>query len=232
MDKYLLETSLLDYSSPAIQKVIAEQGWKNLSTKKRISQVYLYVRDRIPFGYNKDDALQASEILLDGYGQCNTKSALLMALLRGVNIPCRFHGFTINKELQKGAITGLWYALAPKEIMHSWVEVEFNGKWYVLEGVITDKEYLVKLQKKFPDCTSTFCGYGVYTDKFQNPDIDWNGNDTYIQKLGINRDFGIFDSPDEFYRTHRQQLSAVKRWVFQNITREIMNRNVERIRKS
>ncbi len=37
------------------------------------------------------------------------ESTLLMALLRAVNIPNRLHGFTIDKALQKGAITGIWY---------------------------------------------------------------------------------------------------------------------------
>ncbi len=37
----------------------------------------------------------------DGYGQCNTKGTLFMALFRSVDIPCRFHGFTIDKKLQK-----------------------------------------------------------------------------------------------------------------------------------
>ena len=30
-----------------------------------------------------------------------------MALLRACDIPCRVHGFTIDKKLQKGAMTGL-----------------------------------------------------------------------------------------------------------------------------
>ncbi|MEE9438693.1 MAG: transglutaminase domain-containing protein, partial [Saprospiraceae bacterium] len=90
----------------------------------------------IRFGYNKSDNIPASKVLSDGYGQCNTKSTLLMALLRAVGIPNRIHGFTIDKALQKGAITGIWYKLAPKNILHSWVEVLINDKWYFLEGVI------------------------------------------------------------------------------------------------
>lgn len=70
-----------------------------------------------------------------------------MALLRGVNIPCRIHGFTINKKLQRGAMTGIVYKLAPKDVIHSWVEVLYDGKWYELEGFILDKQYLNKLQK-------------------------------------------------------------------------------------
>jgi len=71
------------------------------------------VRDEIAVGYNESDDLIASRVLADGIGQCNTTGTLLMALLRAVGIPCRFHGFTIDKALQKGAITGFAYWLAP-----------------------------------------------------------------------------------------------------------------------
>jgi hypothetical protein len=202
MDKYLKNTLLLDYENISIQNLIKEKGWNNLNDKEKINQIYLFVRDEISFGYNENDSIKASKILSDGYGQCNTKSTLLMAFLRAVGIPCRFHGFTINKELQKGAISDIWYKLAPKEIIHSWVEVKFKNNWYFLEGVILDKKYLQKLQNKFSNCSKTFCGFGVYTNNFQNPEIDWNENNTYIQKLGINQDFGIFNNPDEFYKEH------------------------------
>jgi len=61
------------------------------------------VRDDIRFGYNASDDLPASRVLADRIGQRNTKSTLLMALLRAVDVLCRFHGFTIDKALQKGA---------------------------------------------------------------------------------------------------------------------------------
>jgi transglutaminase-like putative cysteine protease len=67
--------------------------------------VYDFVRNEIAFGYNAGDELPASAVLADGIGQCNTKATLLMALMRAVGIACRFHGFTIDKPLQKGAIT-------------------------------------------------------------------------------------------------------------------------------
>jgi hypothetical protein len=49
-----------------------------------------------------------------------------MALLRAVGVPCRFHGFTIDKALQKGAITGVAYQLAPRNIIHSWADRKSN----------------------------------------------------------------------------------------------------------
>lgn len=230
MNNYLKETSILDYDHFSIQELIREREWQNLNIAERIKTIYNFVRDEIKFGYNIADNLPASAILKDGYGQCNTKATLLMALLRATGIQNRIHGFTIDKALQKGAITGVWYKLSPKNILHSWVEIEVNGAWYFLEGVILDKMYLSKLQKKFNGCRTTFCGYGVYTDNFLDPAIDWNFKNTFIQDKGINQDFGLFDTPDDFYAKHQQKLNRIKRFIFRNIVRHKMNRNVEKIR--
>jgi hypothetical protein len=230
MDNYLKETKILNYSDSTIQSLVSSRNWKELDTVSRVKAIYNYVRDDIKFGYNLSDDISATEVLKDGYGQCNSKATLLMALLRATGIPNRIHGFTIDKALQKGAITGIWYRLSPKNILHSWVEIYMNNEWFFLEGVILDKLYLTMLQEENKDCKTTFCGYGVYTDNFMNPPIEWNLNNTYIQDKGINQDFGFFDTPDEFYDKHQQQLGAFKTFLFRNIVRHKMNRNVEKIR--
>jgi hypothetical protein len=230
MDNYLKETKILNYSDSLIQNLIKNRNWLSMDTIERVKSIYNFVRNDIKFGYNLSDDITATEILKDGYGQCNTKATLLMALLRATGIPNRIHGFTIDKALQKGAISGIWYKLSPKNILHSWVEIYVNDNWYFLEGVILDKEYLTKLQAKNKDCKTTFCGYGVYTNNFENPPIEWNLNNTYIQDKGINQDFGLFDTPDDFYANHQQKLGAIKKCIFRKIVRNKMNRNVERIR--
>ena len=111
-DKYLRETRMVDFSNPAIQKLIQNMKWKEMGEFERIKAIYNYVRDDVLFGYNIDDGISASKVLADGYGQCNTKGTLFMALLRACNIPCRVHGFTIDKSLQKGAMTGFVYRLS------------------------------------------------------------------------------------------------------------------------
>lgn len=230
MNKYLQETKMLNFSHYSVQRLIKEKQWLNDNDFQKIQKIYNFVRNDIMFGYNTDDTISASQVLYDGYGQCNTKGTLFMALLRGVGIPCRIHGFTIDKELQKGAMTGLIYKLAPRSIIHSWVEIQYKEHWYNIEGFILDSQYLKKLQDKFSDCKTDFCGYGAATDNFQNPQVEWNANDTYIQKEGINCDFGVFNSPDEFFDRHQQRLSPLKKWVYRNIGRKFMNRNVEKIR--
>lgn len=229
MHGLLTATPLLDVHHPDIESLVARRGWRTLSPYDRIGAVYDFVRNESAFGYNEGDELPASRVLADGIGQCNTKSTLLMALLRAVGVPCRFHGFTIDKALQRGAITGLAFALAPRRIIHSWVEVWFENRWVCLEGFILDADYLRSLQRRFPG-TRRFCGFGAATPDLSAPAVEWRGEDTFIQKEGIVDDFGAFDDPDAFYARHGSNLSGAKRWLFVRVVRRWMNDNVSRIR--
>ncbi len=231
MNRYLEETTMLNFSNVSIQNLVGCRGWKRLSEFERIKAIYNFVRDEIIFGYNTDDNIPASKVLADGYGQCNTKGTLFMALLRACGISCRIHGFTIDKRLQKGAMTGIVYKLAPNDVFHSWVEVFLEGTWYELEAFILDKQYLSKLQKANLECQGAFCGYGVAVRDFKNPIIDFNRNNTYIQSEGINRDFGVYDSPDELLKEHHQNMTAFKAFVYRHIGRHLMNANVKKIRE-
>lgn len=100
-----------------------------------------------------------------------------------------------------------------------------------IEGFILDVPYLTKLQQKFDQCTGSFCGYGVATDNFQQPDIYWKENDTYVQKEGIVQDFGIYNDPDAFFMDHPQGLSPFKKIIYRRVVRHLMNRNVDHIRQ-
>lgn len=228
--RYLEATKMLDYNNESIQRLIQEKGWMDISEFECIKSIYNFIRDDILFGYNADDNIPASKVLKDGYGQCNTKGTLFMALLRACNIPCRVHGFAIDKELQKGAMTGIVYKNAPQNVFHSWVEVFFEEKWYELEAFIIDKPYLYKLQEMNSDCAGAFCGYGVAVKDFMNPTIEFDRNHTYIQSEGINQDFGVYDNPDELLIEHHQELSPLKAFAFRHLGRHLMNNNVRRIR--
>lgn len=231
MNEYLKETKLLNFSHDSITELFLKNDWDNLDTENKIKSIYNFVKDEIKFGYNIKDNMSSSDILNDYYGQCNTKGILLMSLLRKAGIPCRFHGFTIDKILQKGAITGLGYILSPKSIVHSWVEIKFMNKWFNLEGFIIDNEYLNKVQKQNNN-VQTFSGYGIATNNLMNPQVYWDKNDTYIQKEGINSDLGTYDSPDNFFDDHRQDMGLLKKIMFRFIVRHTMNRNVYRIRNT
>src|SRR3989344_4671040 len=54
--------------------------------------------------------------------------------------------------------------------------------------------------------------------------------DGIAQRNGINHDFGLFDTPDDFYTRHGTNLSGFKRYLFQHVVRHWMNKTVQSIR--
>ncbi|MBU5424815.1 transglutaminase-like domain-containing protein [Tissierella pigra] len=231
MDIYLKETRLLDFNNLSVQKLIEEKGWKELEENHKIREVYSFVRNEIKFGYNKGDDIIASEVLKDGYGQCNTKSILLMALLRTLDIPCRIHGFYIDKKMQKGALTGITYLFAPKKIVHAWTEVYFNHEWIALEGVIIDEDYLNQVKDKLYNLNNGYIGYGISVKDKEKINTCWQGKSTYIQSFSITEDLGIFNSPDDFFLKFNNTNNGFKRFLF-DVLRKRINKKLEIIRSS
>ena len=227
----LKKTKLLDYDDCLIQSLIYERGRRDLPEYDAIGAVYHFVKDEILFGYNRCDTLTASEVLSDGIGQCNTKSTLLMALLRALGIPCRLHGFTVSKDFQKGATSGIVSFLAPSEIVHTWVEVLFQNRWIVLEGVIIDDGFLQSIKQMYRETKGIFRMYAIAVDDFPNLAVDWTGKDTFIQSKAIVKDFGIFPDPDSFFSKHSQNLGILRTFLYEHIGCKKMTRNINRLRK-
>ena len=123
-------------------------------------------------------------------------------------------------------MTGLVYLLAPDNVFHSRVEVHLGDRWYITEGIILDSRYLSGLRRKLPPHAGPFVGYGVAVKDWKNLNVDFNGNDTFIQSEGINGDYGVCDSPDNLLSDHGQEMSHLKAFVYRHIGRHLMNRNV------
>ena len=84
MERYLKETKMLNYSAQEIVALMRSRKWNDLDEYDKIGEIYRFVQNEIVLGYNEFDDLTATQVLTDGYGQCNTKATLLMALLRAV----------------------------------------------------------------------------------------------------------------------------------------------------
>ena len=229
-EQFLVETPLLNFGDDAIQRLVWAREWRGLEPFGRTKAVYDFVRDEINFGYNADDDLTAAKVLADGYGQCNTKATLLMALLRAVGIPCRFHAATVHQELQKGVIPGIFAPLAPNEILHAWVEVPIEGQWARLEGVILDDQYLAGVRVHLDRHSGPVLGLAVGTADIADPPVHWNGANTEIQMTGIAQDFGVFDDPDRWYAQAGTNLRGLKSLIYRHFVRHAMNRRVSKIR--
>lgn len=230
MTNYLNDTAMLNYHEQEIAKLVMAKKWNNLDEYNKIGAIYSYVQNDILLGYNKRDNLTATEVLADGIGQCNTKAVLLMALLRAVGIPCRLHAAKVTKIFQRSLMPKIMARLAPPFIVHTWVEVYYNGEWLCLEGVIADKAYISGLRQIFPNYKGEFFDYAVAVKDFGSLQIVWRGESTAIQQQAIREDLGIYDSPDEFYVKYKQNYRGIKKFLYENIGRKIMTKNVAKIR--
>ncbi|MFW5838687.1 MAG: transglutaminase-like domain-containing protein [Bacillota bacterium] len=228
---YLKETSLLNFNHNAIKTLIKTSGWSRLDPYKQIDAAYTYVRDNIRFGYSKEDALKASDVLISGIGQCNTKGTLLMALLRGLNIPCKIEGFHVDASFQKQLLPPILRLLGPKRFLHSKIHVYYDGNYIPLEGYVLDRDYLTGLKNMLPNHQGPLYSYAVATKDFNDLHIDWQGKETFIQKDAIVQSLGTYKDPDSLFDNHYQPFSKVKKVIYKNGVRHLMNLRVNRIRR-
>lgn len=228
--QYLEKTQMLNFDVESIQTLIKNRKWIELNEYNKIGAIYDFVRNEIMFGYNSSDLLTAEEVLKDGYGQCNTKATLLMALLRSVGIPCRLHGSEVSKYFQRGATSWLISVLAPERIVHTWVEVLYMGNWIALEGVITDECYVQAVKDKYKNISGHFAKYAVAVPNLERLNLNWCGKDTYVQNDAVVRDYGVYDTPDIFFESHPQTWSKLKNFAYVHYGRKIMTRNVSKMR--
>ncbi len=233
LSPYLEPSHLVDHTHRDIVQLISSKGWDTIKTKAElIGEVYTFVRDEIAYGYTTSFSIPASQVLSKGYGNCITKSTLLMALLRAAGIPCRFHAMTIRKVIFRGLLPKLSYKLVPKHPHHAWIEILYNNRWLAMEGHIVDKPYLLKLQAKFPDYMGSFYGYGIAVLNFRNPDNRWNEDNTYVQNQAIEEDLGIFDTPDAFFAQYPESAAYTQSLRYQAVIRRRLNRSIMAVRNN
>jgi hypothetical protein len=235
MDEYLQVTRLVDLDALTVWDTAACLSQGAAAPREAAIKIYNFCRDEIKFGYNRRDDIPASEVLRDGYGQCNTKSVLLVTLLRAAGIPARFHLAQVDKAVQWGVMPPLAYRFAPDRVTHSWVEVHLNGHWIVLEGVIMDKPYFLAARRLLLESDRSM-GYAiglppeVLASCADGRCIDWDGvSDVTCQMTAVVADFGIAADPEEFYRQH--SVTRLRGLLYERHVSQEMTGRAERIRR-
>ena len=99
-------------------------------------------------------------------------------------IPCRLHGFTIHKALQRGVVPEIAYRHRARE--HPAFLGRARKGWDLGEPRRVHPRRAVPvgaLQAAFAGRAS-LCAYGAGTDFLADPPVVWTGGDTYIQRTG------------------------------------------------
>jgi hypothetical protein len=210
LQHFLEETPLLNMHDAALFALNEKHRWDKADPETRTRQIYEFVRDSIAYGFPKKPFQPASEVLSAGYGMSVSKSILLMALLRYVHMPCRFHGFLIKKEFLRGIPEDSVYKKIPPLLVHAWVEVLLDDRWIILEGATLPKAFIEKQTAKIPFGTGEFNGLGLGVHELDNLLYEWSGKHTYIQRNAILRDYSVFNAPDHYQMVFGNELKKIR----------------------
>lgn len=224
---------LADYKHPIVKSKanVLIQGQKSLRDK--VSAIFYYVRDDIKFMFPKEgDFVKASKTIEDGFGQCNTKTTLFLALCKAVEIPARVHFSLIKKDIQKGLFSGIALWLMPKELSHSWVEIEVNGKWLKIDSYINDAQFYKGAKNKLEEKSWTI-GYSIACSKNESSiDLDFD-TEKFVQMDAVTEDQGVYDEPMEYYNSskYKNRPNDIKLFIYKLWVNKI-NKKIEELRCS
>lgn len=226
-----MNETLADFEHPLVRQTAARLTDGKASARDKLNSIFLFVRDEIEFGFApKGDLVKASETIQQGYGQCNNKGILFLALCRAAGFKARIHFSTISKEIQKGIFTGLGYWLMPNEISHGWVEVEVDGRWYSIDSYINDLPFhrtaVRELKRR-----GWKSGFSV-SQADGEPSADLVLDDTHFSQMGaVTGNHGTWEQPIQYLASsaYLNRLGPLGRWYYR-LALPMINNRIRRLR--
>jgi transglutaminase-like putative cysteine protease len=147
LDDYLVSDTIVDWKTPGVRQAALDLTSSIHDEVETARCLYEWVRDTIP--HTNDAGLEivtcmASEVLHHGTGTCFSKSHLLAAFLRAVNIPAGFCyqvlrlNPPVNNELVLHGFNGIYLSCLDK-----WIRVDARGNTREVNARFSiDKEQL------------------------------------------------------------------------------------------
>lgn len=222
---------LADADHPLVQATAKRLTSGAETDREKLEPLFLFVRDEIAFGFPvKGDLVPASETIETGVGQCNTKATLLLALCRASGLAARIHFSLISKDIQRGFFTGIAYWLMPRNISHSWIEVEIDGTWRRIDSFINDMP-LHKAAELELARQGWYVGFSLaLTNGQASADLNID-EEAFEQMAAVTGDHGIWDDPSDYYASPLyQNRPGVLRMLAYRLMIGRVNRKVNKLR--
>uniref|UniRef100_A0A2A4YUW7 Transglutaminase-like domain-containing protein n=1 Tax=OCS116 cluster bacterium TaxID=2030921 RepID=A0A2A4YUW7_9PROT len=217
---------LADYQNPIVEETATRLTSGEKNVRDKLHRIFDYVRDDIVFAFpDEGDLVKASETIQKGFGQCNTKATLFLALCKAAGIPSRIHYSLISRDIQKGFFTGIAYWAMPKEISHSWIEVEVDEKWRRIDTFINDLPLFNAAIAELGE-RGWSVGYSVALGK-NKPSGELNlDKEAFQQMAAVTSDHGVWDEPADYFssKKYKNRPGAFKLWLYRRMIGNINNR--------
>jgi len=195
-----------DFEDPLVRDTVQLLVANETTARRKLQRIFSFVRDEIKFQFPvAGDLVNASEVIRLGYGQCNTKSTLFLALCKAAGIPARIHFALIRKEIQRGFFTGPAYWLMPSKISHAWIEVQVDSRWRKIDAYINDPALqqgaVAELKRR-----GWRTGFSVALPQSGEPAFDLDiETERFSQMAAVTDDHGTYDDPADYYASPRYQ---------------------------
>ena len=223
-------------AAPTVEETVERVIAGTTGERERAIALHDAVRERVKFGFNKYfDAAPPDYALACGYGHCNPKSRLLVALFRAAGLESYQHFVVIPKEILKGAIPASRYWMIPAELSHSYVDVRVEGRWRAIDSHIVDTALLQGALDRLARENRSL-GYGVRVDSTNT----WDGQSDAFSQFDegfMIEDHGRVEDVEAYFRDRRYRNKALGlpfNTMFQ-LMGEVgvapMNAHIEKIRR-
>lgn len=218
--------NLVDYDNSTVKNKALILTKCCETIEDRIKALFYYVRDDIKFQFpGEGDFVPASQTIKYGYGQCNNKTILYLALCRAIGIEARAHFSLIDKSIQRGLIKGLLYWIFPSQISHCWLEVKLNSNWFPIDSYINDTEYYNAAKKKLTE-KGWNTGYSIACSKNESSiELDFD-NEQFVQMDAVTDDHGVYDDPVDYFKSpnYKNRPNAIKLFVYKILIKNVNDR--------
>ncbi len=226
---------LSDFDHPLITKRLNELTTDDKSEWGNIEALFDFVRDGIPFAFPMKfsdwDVVRASDVVTSGFGYCNTKATLLVALCRASGIPARVHYGLIDVRIMRGIFPSFAFPFLPASGPHSWTEVEIDGQWKSVDSYIND-ETLFRASRRRLQSMEQSLGYSLAcADGRCSCEFNF-GDRGFVHMGAVVEDHGVWDDASQYFESEKYvRFSAIQR-LFYPVIAVVSNRNIRRLRAS
>jgi hypothetical protein len=229
------ENALADFDHPDIMRKAEELTRDKFTDRDQFMALHEFVREGIPFGFAPGwDRSKASRVLRDGLGYCNTKTTLLLALCRAIEMPAVAHFALADRAVLEGIFPWWSKMMSPEQVAHSYLEVDIAGTWRRVDSYIVDRA-LCRGAHKLLRLDNRSMGYGIAPEAGAFEVDSCVDEEGFVQMGAVVHDFGIFEDPIEFidspdYPEKQKMDTPFRKWGFLRAIR-IANRKLDWVRQ-
>lgn len=227
--RWLGSTPLLDLEDPKLRLRARALTQLCKNNREKALAIYGFVK-RIPFAKPFKLRLRTPREVLDaGRGDAPDKAALLVALLRLVEIPARLRYVELRGDILRGLTSSV--ASASRPVAEIWL----NSHWVRTDTYIFDAVYMAAARERLKHNDWEW-GYGIHRDGHGI----WNGaDDAFLggaptaQDPMVLEDLGVYHDPLTFvssdvYKSHHPRVARAVHW---NMVAPLMDRVVRDLRE-